>query len=103
MATEESEKEPNPPRSENRRVRRELVLLAVALFLGLLVVPALIHFVGLQVFATGDDPETLGAFLGRYFAGLGAMNKIVWLLAFSPYLLLWWLRLVRLPLRKKAG
>ena len=29
------------------------------------------------------------------------MNKIVWLLVLSPYLLLAWLRLVRLPLRKK--
>jgi len=101
VAAEDNGKVANPDRSGSKRMRHELVLLGVALLLGLLVVPILIHYVGLQVF--GSDPATLGDFLGRYFAGLGAMNKTVWLLTLSPYLLLWWLRLVRLPLRQRVA
>ncbi len=103
MAAEDNGKEANPDHSGSKRMRHELVLLGAALLLGLLIVPTLIHYVGLQVFGSGTDPATLGDFLGRYFAGLGAMNKTVWLLALSPYLLLWWLRLVRLPLRQTVA
>jgi hypothetical protein len=103
VAAEESEKDVRPQRGAGSRARRELVLLGVALLLGLLVVPAMIHYVGLQVFGPGEDSASLAAFLGRYLSGLGAMNKIVWLLVLSPYLLLIWLRLVRLPLRKRPA
>ena len=103
MASEDNNQGAHPADDRRpRRLRRELILLAAALAIGTLVVPFLIHAVGVRVFGPIDETATLGGFYARYFSGLAEGNKIVWLIGLAPYLLVMWMRLLRLPLRKKT-
>ncbi|HTV49579.1 MAG TPA: hypothetical protein VME21_00235 [Steroidobacteraceae bacterium] len=70
-----------------RTVRRELIWLACALLLGLLIVPVLIDLAGartLGAYAGG----TLQDFFVHFYRGLGSGSPGFWMVALGPYVIL---------------
>lgn len=73
---------------------RELVTIALCLFIGLLVVPAGIYFIGRQIlgpYANGGLPALIFDITG----GLAAGSLPFWLLVAGPYIAVWLWRLLR--------
>jgi len=76
-----------------RSLRRELILLGVALLLGLLIVPVLIDLLGpraLGPYAGGG----LGGFLEHFYRGLGSGGSGFWIVALGPYVMIWLVRVL---------
>ncbi len=79
---------PPPPESWSlpATVRRELVILAVALGFGVLVVPPLLWLAGsrgLGPYAGGG----MGALVESFFRGLAGASLAFWIVALAPYLI----------------
>jgi len=81
---------------------RELVMLAVALAAGFLLGPILVFLVGQAVFGPYGDGAGMTTFFTDFRHGLAAGQVVPWLMLLAPYLLLQWLRLLALPLRRTA-
>lgn len=85
----------HPPTSFRKSVRKELALFLGLLFLGLVLLPVAIFFVGQQVF--GDYG---GAGFAGFFNTLGGNlrqgNWVAWFLVLAPYLAWQTVRLTRL-------
>lgn len=83
------------PRDVKTIVRRETALFAGLLFVGLVVLPAVIFFVGDAVF--GDYG---GDTFGHFFSALGDKIRhgdlVAWFLVLSPYIAIQCLRLIAL-------
>lgn len=81
-------------------VRRELLILGIALACGFVLMPFLIWLVGNRVLGpyTHGQDTTAGTgplrLLADYFGGLTHGSLIFWCVALGPYLLLWVLRLL---------
>jgi hypothetical protein len=75
-----------------RRLRRELIILAVALFVGLILVPLATWFAGNRVlgpYTHGENPHAgPWALLQDFFVGLGHGSSVFWLVALGPLLLI---------------
>ena len=71
--------------------RRELILLACALAVGVLAMPPLLWLVGTRTL--GPYPGGgIGAMLGNFFRGLGGGSLGFWVVALAPYLFVTLLR-----------
>ncbi len=103
MTDDERERDNQPDTRSSRWFRREAIILAVALAIGFVLVPAMIYQVGIQVFGPTEDSASLKGFYGRFLEALMESDPIVWSLALAPYLLFIWLRLLRLPLRRDTA
>ena len=75
------------------RLRRELILAAGALLVGVAVAPPLIFVAGSRAVGpyTGGG---LGAFMGRFFKGLFAGSMAFWIVVLGPYLAVLLIRLL---------
>ena len=74
-------------------MRRELIVLVVALVLGFVLVPLAIWMVGNRIlgpYMHGVEPAGGGAtrLLGDFFDGLSHGSVIFWCVGFGPYLLI---------------
>lgn len=78
---------------------REFMLFAAALFVGLVVIPLGVFFVGGAVLGTYGTGGTLWTFWGDYLAGLGTASLAHWLLVLGPYVLLGIVRVTAAALR----
>ncbi|HSN71650.1 MAG TPA: hypothetical protein VLT59_09065 [Steroidobacteraceae bacterium] len=77
----------------SRRGRFELVFAAACLGFGLLVLPALVYWVGVRILGPYSDGG-LGAFYAGLFADLVSASGRAWLLVAGPYVALMLLRFV---------
>ena len=80
-------------------VRRELLILGIALAGGLILMPFLIWLIGNRVlgpYTHGQEPGAGGPMrlLGDFFAGLAHGSIIFWCVALGPYILIWFVRLL---------
>jgi len=65
---------------------KEGAILAILLFVGFLILPTAIYFVGQAVFGEYETGG-FGGFFGSFHGELRALNVAVWFLVLSPYLL----------------
>jgi hypothetical protein len=82
-----------------RRVRRELIILGIALFCGFVVIPLAIWMVGNRIlgpYSHGQDTSNGGPMrlLGDFFTGLGHGSVIFWCVVIGPYVILTFARLL---------
>ncbi len=82
-------------------VRKEAVLFIVLLFVGIVLLPLAVFFVGELVFGAYDGAG-FGDFLGSISARLRGLDGVAWFLVLSPYLALQCLRLT-IRAWRKAG
>lgn len=80
-------------------IRREALLFAVIGGFGLLVLPALVYFVGLQLLGEYRPDAGMGAFYADLYGQLAALSIWAWLLVTGPWLAIQMLRLFWLPMR----
>jgi len=109
MATTQSQaRDPMVPQAPHsataRRVRRELLILGIALFCGCVVIPLAIWLVGSRIlgpYAHGQDASNGGPMrlLGDFFFGLGHGSVIFWCVVIGPYVILSLARLLYLFVR----
>ena len=81
------------PFTGTSRLRRELILAAAMLLVGVAAIPPLIFTVGnrsIGPYAGG----ALGAFMERFFKGLAAGSVAFWMVALGPYVAVLLLRLL---------
>jgi len=89
-------------------VRRELIILGVALLCGFLLVPLAIWVVGNRIlgpYTHLQDPTAgTGAarLLADFYTGLGHGSVIFWWVGFGPYVLVWVVRLIFWVLRRPS-
>ena len=98
MPTTESQELSTPGRKTVAIVRRELILLAIALIAGFVLIPLAIWLVGNRIlgpYTHGLDTTAGGPMrlLGDFYAGLTHGSVIFWCVALGPYLLIWFVRL----------
>jgi len=77
-----------------RRVGFELLFTAVWLVVGLLLLPALIFFVGGALLGAYGENAGLGRFYGDFFGDLGEPSVRAWAIALGPLVLISILRLI---------
>jgi len=79
-------------------IRREFLWLAIALPVGVLLLPPLIGLVGSRVFGpyAGGNTRDL---VDHYFRGLGQGHQAFWIIALGPYLAILVLRLTTAAVR----
>ena len=89
-------------------VRRELIILGIALLCGFLLVPLAIWAVGnrilgpyihLQDPTAGTGPMRL---LADYYDGLAHGYVVFWWVGFGPYVLVWLVRVIWMLLRRPS-
>jgi hypothetical protein len=98
MLTTESQELSPPDRKTVAIVRRELILLAIALVAGFVLIPLAIWLVGNRIlgpYTHGLDPSAGGPMrlLGDFYAGLTHGSVIFWCVALGPILLIGLFRL----------
>lgn len=82
-------------------VRRELLILALALLCGVLVLPLLIWLVGQLILGPYDNGGAVALFRD-FLAGLAGGSPAFWAVALGPYVLTQFTRTVLLILRRTA-
>ena len=95
--TKYTEIESNP----GSRWRKEAVLAIGCIAVGLLILPALIYLVGIQILGTYGGGPHIGSFYGDFLRNLGAGVVRTWFIVLAPYLLLSLLRLIFWPWGRK--
>jgi hypothetical protein len=98
MLTTESQELSPPGRKTVAIVRRELILLAIALVAGFVLIPLAIWLVGNRIlgpYTHGLDPSAGGPMrlLGDFYSGLTHGSVIFWCVALGPILLIGLFRL----------
>ena len=93
MPTTESQELSTPGRTPIAIVRRELILLGIALVAGFVLIPLAIWLVGNRIlgpYTHGLDPSAGGPMrlLGDFYAGLTHGSVIFWCVALGPILLI---------------
>jgi len=93
MPTTESQELSTPSRTSIAIVRRELILLGIALIAGFILIPLAIWLVGNRIlgpYTHGLDPSAGGPMrlLGDFYAGLTHGSVIFWCVALGPILLI---------------
>jgi hypothetical protein len=100
---------PTPEPNRGAFVRRELLILGIAMACGLLLMPFLIWLVGNRVLGpyTHGQDATAGTgplrLLADYFGGLAHGSVIFWCVAAGPYVLVTLIRLLYAYLRSDTG
>lgn len=79
-------------------LRREALLFALFGGFGLLVLPALVYFVGLQLLGEYRPDAGMGTFYADLYRQLAALSIWAWLLVMGPWLAIQLLRLFWLPM-----
>ncbi len=80
-------------RALKQRARREAGLFVGLLFVGIVIMPIAIYFVGAAIF--GDyGGEGFGDFFGTLGVKIRSGDRVAWFLVLSPYLALFVLRLM---------
>jgi hypothetical protein len=77
-----------------RRVRFELIFAAIWLAVGLLLVPAMIFFVGESLLGAYGENGGLGRFYGDFFGDLAEPSVRAWSIALGPLVLIAIVRLI---------
>ncbi|MEM1263586.1 MAG: hypothetical protein AAGH76_14380 [Pseudomonadota bacterium] len=67
-----------------RWLKKELLVFAIFLLLGLFVLPVAIYATGMQVFS-GYAGGTAGDFLQRFFGAAASGSAAIWFLILAPY------------------
>ncbi|MEM8982714.1 MAG: hypothetical protein AAGC71_06785 [Pseudomonadota bacterium] len=67
-----------------RWLRKELLVFAILVLLGLFVLPVAIYLTGMQIFA-GYAGGGSGDFLRRFFGAAASGSPAVWFLILAPY------------------
>lgn len=99
-----SHAQPNATSGGRIRWLRELIILAVALGVGIVVLPALIYEFGIVELGPYDGGvKTVWSFFGAYFRNLGDGVFRTWFLVVSPYLYLLLLRLIFISWKRRAA
>ena len=98
MLTTESQELSTPGRKTVAIVRRELILLAIALIAGFVLIPLAIWLVGNRIlgpYTHGLDPSAGGPMrlLGDFYSGLTHGSVIFWCVALGPLVLISFVRL----------
>jgi hypothetical protein len=99
---------PQPPHSATtRRLRRELLILGIALFCGFVAIPLAIWLVGNRIlgpYSHGQDTSNGGPMrlLGDFFTGLGHGSTIFWCVVIGPYVIVSFVRLLYLLFLRSA-
>jgi hypothetical protein len=110
MATTQSPQGRDPlasqaPRSATaRHMRRELLILGIALFCGFVLIPLAIWLAGNRIlgpYSHGQDTSNGGPMrlLGDFYTGLGHGSVIFWCVVVGPYVILSLARLLYLFIR----
>jgi len=76
---------PRPPERSGSAWRRELLILAIALFLGLVAAPVLTFLAGSRVLGPYAGGPGMGALMAAYFRGLASGSTAFWAVALGPY------------------
>jgi hypothetical protein len=76
------------------RLRRELIIAATCLLIGLAILPALIYLVGTFLLGAYGGGPHIGSFFGDFFRNLLSGALRTWFIVLAPYFLLWLLRLI---------
>jgi hypothetical protein len=80
-------------------IRKEALLLLILSVVGIVLMPAVIYFIGQIIFGSyGGDG--FGGFFGAIGAKLLAADGVAWLLVASPYLILQCLRITAFAWRR---
>lgn len=80
-------------------IRKEAILFLILFVFGIVLMPAVIYFVGQSIFGHyGGDGY--GGFFGAIWNKLVAADGVAWLLVASPYLILQCLRIMGYAWRK---
>jgi len=83
-------------------IRKEALLLLILFAVGIVVMPAVIYFIGQMIFGNyGGDG--FGGFFGAIGTKLLAANGVAWLLAASPYLIWQCLRITAYAWRRSSN
>jgi hypothetical protein len=77
----------------NPRIRTETIIFVVLLFIGIVMLPAAVFYVGQAVFGTYAG-EGYSDFFGSVSAKLRGFDGVAWFLVLSPYLVWQCLRLM---------
>lgn len=91
MSSEPGTTIPSPTR---RRLRFELIFASVWIAFGLLVLPALIYWIGVAMLGPYGENAGLGAFYLDYFRDLAEPTGRAWALMLGPVLVISSLRLI---------
>ena len=83
--------------------KKELVILLAALGVGAFLGPMIVFLVGQAAFGPYDDGAGMATFYARFWLELGQADPIPWLMFLTPYLLLQWLRLLRIPFSHRGA
>ena len=100
---------PEAPHSTRaRRLRIELLILGIALFCGLVLIPLAIWLVGNRIlgpYSHGQDASNGGPMrlLGDFFSGLGHGSVIFWCVGIGPYAILSFARVLYLYLFSRSA
>ncbi len=89
-------------KSLKQRARSEAVLFVGLLFVGIVILPIAIYFVGATIFGTYGG-EGYGDFFGAISAKIRGGDQVAWFLVLSPYLAVLVLRLMRWAWRQTAA
>jgi hypothetical protein len=95
----------NSPAAESaprRPLRREIIILVLALLCGIAILPVVIFWAGsrtLGTYAGGD----LRGFMTHFFAGLGEGSFAFWAVALGPYVVTVLLRLILEAVRRGSS
>ena len=83
------------------RIKRELILAAVMLAIGLVPVPIAVYFVGQTVVGAYEGDGGVLGLLGQIGSDLVALRLAAWILVLSPYLIVQLLRALTLGWRNR--
>jgi hypothetical protein len=89
------------PNTAPPRWRKELALAAIFIGLSLVVLPALIYGVGVQILGAYGGGPHIGSFYGDFFRNLIGGVFRTWFIVLAPYLFICVLRLIFWPWGRK--
>ena len=81
--------------------RKEALLLLILSVVGIVLMPAVIYFIGQMIFGSYDG-DGFGGFFGAIVAKLLAADGVAWLLVASPYLIMQCLRITAFAWRRTS-
>ena len=79
--------------------KKELIILLAALGVGAFPGPMIVFLVGQASLGPYDDGAGMATFYANFWLELAKVDPVPWLMLLAPYLLLQWLRLLRISFR----
>lgn len=80
--------------------KKELIILLAALGVGAFLGPMVVFLVGQASLGPYGDDTGMATFYANFWLELARADPIPWLMLLAPYLLLQWLRLLRIAFRR---